>query len=102
MAESTKKYLDCNATDFSGEVQAMLKRDRELYDQQKALRKQIASAINGEFPLPEGEIVTSIAFTRWGQLQVVVDKAGQVKSKAKPRLTLADYQAQREAQGLGQ
>lgn len=94
------KYLDANPSDMSGEVQAMLQQDRALYDQQKALRKAIAAKLNSEMQFPPGEHCTGIAFTRWGQLQIVIAPIdAKAKSKAKPRATLSDYLAQCEANG---
>lgn len=93
--KQTVTFIDHDQETLSAEVQAMLKQDRALYDQQKQLRKAIAAAINEEVMVAEGETVSGIAFTRWGQFQLVIKPTEKPASTAKPRKTLAQYQAER-------
>ncbi len=90
-AEVKRDYVDCNPEQFSPLVQTKLERDRELYQQQKLLRKDIVEILNQDLDLPDGKVVTGIAFTRWGQMQLVIGDKVQPKPAAKPRMSLADY-----------
>ncbi len=90
-AETKRDFVDCNASQFSSEVQDLLVQDRAIYEEQKANRKVIVAKLNAELDLPDGKVVTGIAFTRWGQMQLVIGDKVQPKPAAKPRMSLADY-----------
>lgn len=100
MAKSeTKQYIDVDPANLSEDIQEMLRQDRALYDQQKAIRAKITAAINATYTLKGGYTVVGIGFTRWGQFQFHADKVAAPQAKASNRPSLADFLAQASEQG---
>ena len=99
--ESKAEYFDIEARDFGADFEALCAENRELYEMQKAIAKRmvamLAERINPE-ALPQGHSVTGVAWTRWGQMQVVTREAAKA-SGAKPRKTLQAWKADQEANG---
>lgn len=100
MAKSeTIRYIDVDPSNLPEDVQEMLKQDRALYDQQKALRAKVVEAINAQITLKDGYAVTGVGFTRWGQFQLHADKAKPTQAKAGNRPSLADFLASAQSEG---
>lgn len=97
--ETTKKYLDVNAADFSDAFQALIAENRSLYEMQRELNKRIVAQLNSEVTLVPGRTIVGIAWTRWGQLQAVEADKPVAKQAAAKRGNLADYRAQQQAEG---
>ena len=100
MAKSeTRAYIDTNPADLPAEVQEMLKQDRALYEQQKAIRETIVRHLNATMPLKGGYEVVGVGFTRWGQFQLHADLPQVKQAKASNRPSLADFLAQSQDEG---
>lgn len=97
---TTRQWLDVGADDFSAEVQALLEHEREIYNLLKAAKAETLAAIRQEVPLPQGKEIVSMAYTRWGQLQIVVDDKAAPKAPSAVRASLADFIAAQAASGL--
>ena len=92
-AAAEREYVDVNATDFSPEVQAMLKEERSIYNMMKAHKAAILAKVQQEVAMPQGKEISSMAYTRWGQLQLVIAPKAEAKVATK-RPSLAAYLAQ--------
>ena len=100
MAKSeTRQYIDTNPSELPKDVQDMLKQDRELYDQQKAIRQKMVDTLNAAGIMPDGWEVVGVGFTRWGQFQLHADKPQVKQAKASGRPSLADFLASAASEG---
>lgn len=88
-----RHYVDVSATDFSEQVQLLLMAEREAYNILKAAKAATLAVIRAEVPTLPGEEIASMAYTRWGQLQLVMSPKAQAKVATK-RPSLAAYLAQ--------
>lgn len=87
-----REYVDVSATDFSAKVQALLTAEREVYQMLKAAKAETLALIRSEVPMPQGKEIASMAYTRWGQLQLVITPEAQAKVATK-RPSLQDFLA---------
>lgn len=96
MDKGEREYVDVQATDFSEGVQKLLQAERECYNLLKAAKAETLALIKSEVPMPLGKEIASMAYTRWGQLQLVV--APKVTAKvATKRPSLAAFLAEQAA-----
>ena len=99
MSKSTdRSWIDVQATDFSDKVQALLRQERKMYDELKAHKALILSAIKAEVDLQTKTIV-GVGYTRWGQLQLTVADSIVDAPKPNARPTLAQFMAMQRATG---
>lgn len=91
----TREYVNCAPGDFPQHIQDLITAERKVYDKLKEARKATAAAINAVISLPAGRHVAATAFTRWGQMQLIVDDVPSAKPKAEKsgRMSLSDYLA---------
>jgi hypothetical protein len=95
-----REYVDVTAEDFSEAVQALLDEERAIYQLLKEAKAKTVAAAKAEVPMPLGREIASMAYTRWGQLQMIVqDKAAPKATQARNQ-TLAQFLAQQAASGL--
>lgn len=97
---TTRQWIDVSADDFSPTVQAMLQEERAIYDMLKAQKAKTVAAVRAEVPTPAGREIVSMAYTRWGQLQIVVDDRATPKAPSTVRASLADFIAAQAQSGL--
>lgn len=99
MDKAEREYVDVSATDFSEQVQLLLLAEREAYNILKAAKAATLAVIKVEVPMPQGKEIASMAYTRWGQLQLVVQPLAQDKVGASKRPSLAQFIAAQNGSG---
>lgn len=98
--ELNREYIDVSSDDFSPAVQALLEEERAIYQLLKEAKAKTVAAVKAEVPMPIGREVASMAYTRWGQLQMIVQDKAAPKSEGKRNATLADFLAKQANSGL--
>lgn len=99
--ESTAQYFDVDPSEFGEDFVALVRENRALYEQQKALAKRMAAMLAERInpaALPEGYEIKSVVWTRWGQMQAVAD-AVKAKGEPKVRQSLSAWQGERDSGG---
>lgn len=91
-----RTYLDVDAQGFNAETQELIASQRQTYLADKAAKAAVVAAIAAVTPVKDGEAITGYAYTRWGQMQLIISPKAAPKATAKPRRTLADYLAEQE------
>ena len=99
--DTNNEYLDAKPEDFSATVQALLADERKAYDELKARKALVLAAVIAEMPVAAGREVKRTAYTAWGQWQIIVgDKVAPKAASNTQRMSLAEYRAAQEAQGI--
>lgn len=97
--ELNREYIDVSGEDFSGRVQALLNEERAIYQLLKEAKAKTVEAVRVEVPVAVGREIASMAYTRWGQLQMIVQDKATPKASTTRNQTLAQFLAQQAQSG---